>query len=66
MPLMWLTKKGYQKHTALDTQTFPKKMTRILTNIEFYKSPQKPSPVVRPVNACASLHRAAVRILISD
>ena len=22
---MWLTKKGYQKHTALDTQTFQKK-----------------------------------------
>lgn len=45
---MWLTKKGYPKHTALDTQTFQKKMTRILTNIEFYKSPQKPNPVMHP------------------
>lgn len=24
---MWLTKKGYQKHTALDTQTFQKNDT---------------------------------------
>ena len=39
---MWLTKKGYQKHTALDTQTFQKKMTRSLTDIECYKSPPKP------------------------